>query len=535
MVGSERTPTTNERTGCRVSEETPETPQSSAGSPAEPAEGAPLDPASAGDPARSRRSRILRGALAAFVVLVLLVSGGVAYAYFQLAGNIHTIGGTDKAGASTVVRPTASSASPTKGAPKVHHKPVNILILGNDTRKGDNSFIGGAGEGGSDTAILLHLSADRKWAAGVSIPRDSMVQIPDCKKSSGGIEPGHLGMFNSAYAIGGPLCTRDTVEQLTHVRIDHFLVVDFEGFRSMVSALGGVNVCLPQPIQDVKTHLDLAAGPQKLNGLEALGYVRVRHIGTGSDLDRIKRQQTFISALIQQVTSSKMLFHPTTLYSFLNAATNSLTTDSGLGSPRKLASLGNQVRSIGLDNIQFVTVPTEAYPPDHNRLQWTTQAPVLWNLIANDTPLPGTAAAKPKPSPSPSVSSSPTGSPLVAAPGTIHVKVLNGAGKPGVAAAAAAELTALGYDVVGTGDAPRVTSTVIRWSQPRDESARTLAAATGATSEETTGLGQVIDLVIGPDYASAHAVTVKPTSSSSTASPSGSGFGGRNASQDICS
>ena len=196
----------------------------------------------------------------------------------------------------------------------------------------------------------------------------------------------------------------------------------------------------------------------------------MRHIGTGSDLDRITRQQTFISALIQQVTSSKMLFHPTSLYSFLNAATKSLTADSGLGSPRKLASLGNQVRSIGLDNIQFVTVPTEPYAPDHNRLQWTSEAPLLWNLIANDTPLPGTAATKPTKttSPSPTASASASGSALVAAPGTIHVRVLNGAGKAGVAAAAAAELTALGYDVVGTGDASRSAQ---RWSAGRSHAA----------------------------------------------------------------
>ena len=487
----------------------------------------------------SRRGRILRGLLAAFVVLVLLVSGGVAYAYHHLAGNITTIGGTENAGASGVERPSASSPSPSKGAAKVDHKPLNILILGSDTRDGENQFIGGSqGIGRSDTAIVLHLSADRKWAVGVSIPRDSMVQLPPCKKPDGGTSPAQLAMFNEAYSIGGALCSRDAVEQLTHVRIDHFLVVDFEGFRNMVSALGGVNVCLPEAIQDTKTHLDLPAGKQKLNGLESLGYVRVRHIGTGSDLDRITRQQTFISALIQQVTSSKMLFHPTSLYSFLNAATKSLTADSGLGSPRKLASLGNQVRSIGLDNIQFVTVPTEPYAPDHNRLQWTSEAPVLWNLIANDTPLPGTAAAKPTKttSPSPTASASASGSALVAAPGTIHVRVLNGAGKAGVAAAAAAELTALGYDVVGTGDASRVSSTVVRWSQPRSESARTLAAATGAKTEVTTGLGQVVDLVIGPDYTSAHAVTVSAPSTTATSSPSDSGtFTGRNAGQDICS
>ena len=124
---------------------------------------------------------------------------------------------------------------------------------------------------------------------------------------------------------------------------------------------------------------------------------------------------------------------------------------------------------------------------------------------------------------------------MVAAPGTIHVRVLNGAGKPGVAAAAAAELTALGYDVVGTGDAPHVTSTVIRWSQPRSESARTLAAATGAKTEVTTGLGQVVNLVIGPDY------TLGPRGDRHLTHQLGDRvalarrFGGRNASQDICS
>jgi hypothetical protein len=326
---------------------------------------------------------------------------------------------------------------------------------------------------------------------------------------------------------------RDTIEQLTHLRMDHFLVVDFEGFRSMVSALGGVNVCLPQPIDDTFTHLKLDAGKQKLSGLQALQYVRLRHVGSGSDLDRIKRQQAFISSLIQQVTSGGLLFHPTTLYSFLNAATNSLTTDAGLGSPTKLASLGRQVRSIGLDNIQFVTVPTEPYPPDHNRLQWTGDAQTLWDLLKADQPLPGTSAATSSSSASPTQTPSPTESPLVAAPATINVRVLNGAGVQGAASKAADELRALGYNVVGVGTTSKVTTTVVRWAQPRDESARTLAAATGATTEEVPGLGQVVTLVVGPDYVGAKAVTVTSPTSSASPSPT-STFGGRKASENIC-
>ena len=216
-----------------------------------------------------------------------------------------------------------------------------------------------------------------------------------------------------------------------HVRIDHFLVVDFEGFRSMVSALGR-RERLPARSRS-RTARPTSTWPpasRSSTGLEALRYVRVRHIGTGSDLDRIKRQQTFISSLIQQVTSSKMLFHPTSLYSFLNAATKSLTTDAGLGSPDKLATLGQQVRSIGLDNIQFVTVPTEAYPPDHNRLQWTNDAPNLWNLLA-DTAASRDLGRDRDRKPVTDGHSSVTGSPLVAAPATINVRVLNGAGSAG--------------------------------------------------------------------------------------------------------
>ena len=215
-----------------MSEETPEASDASSEVPAD-------VPSAAAH--RGRRSKIIRGALAVFVVLLLVVSGGVAYAYHHLQGNITVIQDNPTVGGGGVIRPTAQSPSPSKsGAKAVKHDPVNILILGSDTREGDNSFIGGdKGTGRSDTAIVLHLSASRKWAVGVSIPRDSMVQIPPCKKPNGSISKAQLNMFNEAYTIGGALCARDTVEQLTGLRMDHFLVVDFEGFRSMVSALGG--------------------------------------------------------------------------------------------------------------------------------------------------------------------------------------------------------------------------------------------------------------------------------------------------------
>ena len=460
-------------------------------------------------PARPHSSRKRRALVAVGIAFAVLVAGTVGfgvYAYSHLSGNIATIEDTQD----QTDRPEGIQAS--TAAAKT---PLNILLIGSDSRSGDNGFVGGASDAGrSDTTMLLHVSADRESALAVSIPRDSMVDMPSCKTATGSTSSAGLRQFNEAYTIGGASCVRRTVEQLTDVRIDHFVVVDFSGFRDMVDALGGVKVYLPEAVNDSEHGITLPAGCRTFNGKESLDYVRLRHIGNGSDPERLARQQAFLSSVMQKVTSKGTLTNPAKLYSFLDAATAAMSTDKGLNTVGKLAGLATDLRAVGLDQIRFMTIPVEAYAPDPNRLQWASSADVVWKAIRTDKPLPGT---KPKPVAGPVGSPSPTAEPLVTAPESVLVRVLNATGTPGAAKAAAAELTALGYQVVGYDTAPSVRSTtVVRWSVPRNESARTLAAATGASTRQVEGLGQVVELLVGTDYSGATEVTVKGAASPSS-------------------
>lgn len=358
-------------------------------------------------PARHRnhelaRKRAVRAAsVTAVVVSLALVLGGL-FAYRQLNGNIT---GLDTEG-------LLGSDRPEKVIDKSEPlDPLNILLLGSDTREGQgNSRIGGESPGLSDTTILLHLSADRKRAYGVSLPRDAMVERPECVTEDGSTDPGGLSMFNTAFSTGGPACTQRTVEQLTGIHIDHFVVVDFAGFTSMVDALGGVEVCVPEEVNDDVGNIYLPQGTYEATGKQALDYVRVRHgISENGDIGRMKRQQTFLASMANKAISAGTLANPVKLYNFLDAATKSLTTDEELASLKKLAGLANEVRGIGLENIQFLTVPFEWWVEDPNRVVWAPEADKLWHRLETDQEIPknlskevvtaaGRSAGKPKPS-----------------------------------------------------------------------------------------------------------------------------------------
>jgi LCP family protein required for cell wall assembly len=338
-------------------------------------------------------------------VLTVVLLAGVAtgaLAWRQLQGNITAVDVTSKLGDD---RPTPEPTEADGG------RPLNILVVGSDTRAGANDFIGGSEEGGgrSDTTLVLHVAADRSRALGVSIPRDSMVDMPDCTGLDGDQVPGATRQFNDAYTIGGVACTQRTVEQLTGIRIDHYVVVDFAGFRQIVDALGTVEICLPEAVNDPLSKLDLPAGRQRVDGTTALAYVRTRHgLGDGGDLGRVARQQTFIAAVLQEATNAGTLTNPKQLYDVLDVATRSVTVDPGLGSLTELASLARLVRSIGLDNISFVTVPTTEYAPDPNRLAWSTQATQLWRAVRKDQPVTTEPSSTPTGTPSGSPSGMPT-------------------------------------------------------------------------------------------------------------------------------
>ncbi|MFF7895011.1 LCP family protein [Streptomyces sp. NPDC007907] len=330
---------------------------------------------------RRRRRRWVR--ITAFGVTGLLVAaGGVGWAlYAKLSGNITP----DEAAAAELAR--YDKERPTSLVKDAR----NILLIGSDSREGrDNARYGrDSGTERSDTTILLHLSAGRRSATAVSLPRDLMVNLPGCRRPDGSRSAPRFAMFNQAFQIGGSACTIRTVEKLTDVRVDHHVVVDFHGFKEMVDAVDGVQVCLRAPIDDRAAKLRLPAGRVTLNGEQALGYVRARKtLGDGSDTERMERQQRFLGALVNKVRSNDVLLNPAKLYPVLDAATSSLTTDPELASLRGLYELVRGLRDIPMEQVQFLTVPRESYAYDANRDQLVEPAAErLFERLRTDSPL----------------------------------------------------------------------------------------------------------------------------------------------------
>lgn len=332
---------------------------------------------------RPRRRRVLRIVTVSIAVLALVAGLGIAYAYRSLNKNLNAQDLTKAIG-------TKGISQKKWPAPK---GPINILVMGSDNRNAPGDHIDnltGIGQR-SDTTILIHLSADRSRAYGISIPRDSIVNRPSCLNNKGKpVSPPMAGqMWNEAFDVGGPACTIRQFESLTHIPINHWIVVDFAGFRSMVDAIGGVTVCLPHAIHDPVGHITLPAGRHKFTGMQALDYVRERHdLGDGSDIGRMKRQQAFIASMVHQVFSANTMTNPIALYHFLEAATKSIHLDEGLGSLAKLAGLGFEFRHVGLGKIQYLTTPWELDPSNLNRILWRPQAAQMWRYIRLDKPLP---------------------------------------------------------------------------------------------------------------------------------------------------
>ena len=427
----------------------------------------------------------------AVIVVLLLVAGAAAgfYLYKRLEGNIGVLDVGSELGTD---RPTKVVKDPAADT-----EPMNILVMGSDTREGQDRNYGRDVTGArSDTTLLVHLPADRESATVVSIPRDTIVDLPSCKTDTGMSTP-YRDRFNAAFSIGGPGCTIKTVEQNTGVFIDHYVIVDFSGFNDIVDALGGVEVCLPEAVVDSKSGLNLPAGRSTVHGDQALAFVRVRAIGTGSDIDRIDRQQAFISSVITKAKSSGTLLNPVRLIPFLEAATKSLTVDPGLKSLNKLRQLAQEVKDIPLKDITFITTPWLVNPEDPNTVVWNTaKTDKLWKAIINDETYP------PEP-PEPTVVD---GKPLDVAPSAIPVRVLNGSGVDGVATQASRDLDRLGYNIVGVGDAEssKFTSTVVRYDPAYPSSvdaARTLSASLGGVTRVVReGLGSTLEVVVGEDW-----------------------------------
>ncbi|NUW33667.1 LCP family protein [Nonomuraea sp. SMC257] len=251
-----------------------------------------------------------------------------------------------------------SVAPPTGARPaKVVTGALNVLLVGTDSEVGSKRFRKGAR---TDTILLVHLPADRKEITAVNIPRDSIVQIPRC-----GSVPARKSMINSAFDQGGLTCTVKTIETLTDVRIDHMVEVDFLAFKEVVNALGGVQVTMKQPVNDPKSKLRLPAGTSILNGEQALGYMRLRNYGDGSDMQRIKRQQVLLRAMMAK--AKKMLTDPGKVSAFLGVVGKSIKADEDFDM-ETMVDLATSLNDSRLPT--FLTVPWVPSPDDPHRVVW---------------------------------------------------------------------------------------------------------------------------------------------------------------------
>jgi len=353
------------------------------GIPGEPGTNGPRHRAKGPRKQRTEHSKALRLMAWTAAGIVVLGGTGVGYLYFKLNGNIKSV---DINGALGTDRPR-----------KVDNGSENILVLGSDSRSGGNRKLGGGPDDGSarsDTAMIVHVHRGHKKASVVSVPRDTLVDRPECTDTQGTTHAAASGvMFNSAYTTGGAACAVKTVESLTGLRMDHYLEVDFSGFEKLINELGGVPVTTTKNISDKQSHLNLKAGTHTLNGRQALGLVRTRHgVGDGSDLGRIQLQQAFIRALVTQVKHVGIFTSPEKLYSLADTATKSITADSDLGTVSSLASFANGLKSIGSANMHMITMPVEYDPANPNRvIVQKTKAQQVWTALKDDRPIPASA------------------------------------------------------------------------------------------------------------------------------------------------
>src|SRR5215813_8343255 len=275
---------------------------------------------------------------------------------------------------------------------------TNILLVGSDSRAGTDGKFGRDVLGArSDTTMLLHVTPDHSHAYVISFPRDSMVPVLNCSPDQQGhpgqsAAPGQLEPLNATFSDGGAPCLWRTLEQTTHIHIDHFAEVGFNSFKAIVNDVHGINVCLPFAISNPQAHLHLAAGLHKVYGAQALAFVRLReNIGDGSDLQRIQRQQLFLASAMQKIKQTNLLGD----YKVIKDAANAVTTDLTL---TDMLGIANSVKGLSTQSVRFISVPVVPYALDPNNFYFNdTETTELFAAIAHDTRILRAAKAKPSP------------------------------------------------------------------------------------------------------------------------------------------
>ncbi|WP_431959108.1 LCP family protein [Actinacidiphila sp. bgisy160] len=456
---------------------------------------------------RSTKRKVLVWTAGTLGFLLLAGSTGAYFLYRHLDGNIATVD----------VGTAGSKNATSKDA-------VNILVIGTDSRQGLGAKYGDAGSvGHADTTILFHVAKDRSNATAMSIPRDMVTGIPDCptKQKDGSVKtiPGtpqarFSPRFNESLGQAGrdPGCTMRTVTEITGVPVDHFVLVNFEAVKTLSTAVGGVPVCLTHPIKDTTSkgegsHLDLSEGPHKVQGEQALAFVRTRHsLKNGSDLDRIDLQKQFLGSMIRQMKSGDTLTDPRKLFRLANAATKSLTVDTGIGGVAKLTELAKDLSRVDPAHITFTTLPVKDNPAEGTQHATVvvddTRAPALFKAIKNDVSLTKT---KKKPA---SADTKLRGA--KADPSQVRVLVYNGGGPQGAARTTLEWLQntkGVTHSTNG-GNAPKGKQdrTTLTYGPDQADQARALAAMMGLPSgalhpaADDAGPGADMTLTLGGDF-----------------------------------
>lgn len=455
--------------------------------------------------------------LAIFLSLVVIAGAVGAYSLFHLQQNISTAPLNSNVETPQTAQPVDTTAAP-----------MNILIMGTDTRKGNSQYGSeddSSGYGSSDVMILLHLSEDLQHATALSLPRDLMAPIPACKingtKSTSPAQD--YAQLNSALKEAGPGCTVAAISDLTGLTIDHMMLADFNAVNELSNVIGGVDVCVTTAVDDANSGLKLPAGVSQVKGTQALAFLRTREsFGDGGDVGRIRAQQSFMASLARKITKDNTLADVPKLYSIADTITRNLTVDDELGSIAEITKLANRLRNVKPENIELVTLPTEPWVQDPNRLQISDKlANQLFTSIKNDIPVsqPPKPTVSPAPSetglsPSPTTAPKTTAAPPSADPEAAYVplNLTNSSGDTGREKEVQKVLASLGYPPATSlpSDTTLPTTEIFYaygWKDHADMLATSLGiqAAQVQYSDKTTG----IDLVIGQDFTTGSKITAQ--------------------------
>lgn len=451
---------------------------------------------------------------AAVAILLVGVLAFGAYWVIRLQGNLTTSS-------------LGAGSSKSEGSVNDSTDRMQILILGSDTRDGKNSQYGSAddsaGYGHSDVMMLLDISADNSHVNVISFPRDLLVDVPKCKDEKTGTEyPAQKNvMINSAMSEAGIGCAVDTVNKLTGMEIDHFMMADFNAVKELSNTVGGVEVCVSDAVYDPDSKLRLPKGTSTVQGEQALSFVRTRHaFGDGGDLGRIKAQQGFLSSLTRKLKSEGTLSNPAKMLDIADAVTKNLTIDNGLASIPTLLTVANRLKNIDVGKVAFVAVPTVPAASDPNRLQMAEPAASqLFAAMRKNVDLTNpTATPSASPAPSDSSSAAPTPSATPSPSASAYEKALqpvtiaNGTGVPARSQEIAQAVMAGGFTKVGQLAARPVDKTAVYYGAGFADVAADVAALLDIPASQVLPATGVVGVQVyaGSDFATGTTLPAAP-------------------------